>query len=219
MFKKIVLVSICLIMFCGLITLGYNNNNGPSDETEKEIEGTNYLLSLHCSSMESEGVYYYDVRKLIKSANVMWDWYDEQMKDPEFISWQEETGYKDRPNHRRIFAKDLSIPTYSGQGVRLSAEEYKVATDFSKEYVCKTFGDLVSDVMSDESERLKYYQSKGLISQAEMLSAIQLGTGGVYTYTGSERLKEIFISLPLFNKDKLELNETGYYTNYKMFIK
>ncbi len=219
MFKKLILFFLSAIIITNTTGYAYYKNEGPSDETQKEIDNLNNTIAWRSTVFESEGLYYYDIRKLLKSANIMWDIYDESMKDPEYIAWQEEYRYKDRPNHRRIVAKDLTIPAYTGSGPRLSTEEYKIATDFSKDYICKSFGDLVADLWSDERERLNYYQNAGLINGDEVYNCLKTGACGARIYIGSDELKNVLMTMPLFNKDKLELNESGFYTNYKKFVK
>ena len=219
MIKKIIIFFICLSMLCNFNVYSYGRNEGPSDETQKEIDSINSTLEWRSTAIESEGLYYSDIRELLKSTNLLWDIYDENMKDPEYISWQEEYNYKDRPKYRRIEARDLKIPPYSGSGPKLSAAEYKVATDFSKNYICKSFGDLVFDLWADEADRIYYYQSLGRIQPTEISDSIISGRTGRHIYVGSEELKNLLMTFPLFNKDKLELNESGYYSNYKTFIK
>ena len=219
MFKKLILLFLSATIITSTAGYSYYKDEGPRDETQKEIDSLNNTIAWRSTVFESEGLYYYDIRNLLKSTNIMWDIYDEKMKDPEYIAWQQEYRYKDRPSYRRITAKDLTIPAYTGSGPRLSTEEYKIATDFSKDYICKSFGDLVADLWSDESERLKYYQNAGLINGEEVYNCLKMGACGARIYVGSDALKNVLITMPLFNKDKLELNESGFYTNYKKLEK
>ena len=215
MLKRLATLTVCACICLSSISYSYFKMDGPNDETLKKIEQINSTLEWRSGVIESEGLYYSDIRNILKSTNIEWDAYDDSMKSVDFIL-REEYSYNNRPTFRRIEARDLTIPPYSGDGPRLSKDEYKIATDFSKDYICKSLGDLVFDVSGDESDRIFYYQSLGKIQPDEMSNCIQRGKTVGWIYVGSEELKNILMSLPLFNKDKLELNESGYYSNYKM---
>ena len=210
--------TISRLLVLGLVLIGIKSNlvcayERSTSNVNKDIETLNSKISFLAESLPYEGLYYYQIRELLKSYNI--DYMLEDNVTPDTPAWFADFNPK---NDRLITAKDLIIPPFTGSDLMLSNEEKLIAENFSLNYICKSEGDVLITLMYESLAHAQYLAKENGIED-NVFNMFKSGIGGFETFTGSDEVKEMLMAMPEFNRADLVKNEAGYYSNYKFLEK
>ena len=178
------------------------------------IQQLNIELYLLATTSPYEGLYYSDVRKkLLEYNSYGLNKYAKYFTDSILSNSLNPNNYLFDPLDIITYT-DVIIPEYMGSGKRLDEAEKRIARNFEANYECKTYGDLIYEMIS-KHRNLFSDEWKILISLDEKT--------GHYLYLGRSELtleeylaaSQFMVEVTEFNPQKLVYSNQGYMTNFK----
>ena len=182
-----------------------------NDDKQERIAKLNQELYLLSCYSPYEGLYYSDVRKKISEANHSTDIFRDFHTQSTYNIGASSFVYD--PS-REINYKDVIIPLYNGTGEKLSEDEKKFAMNFESNYECKTFGDVMYDMISHNRDVFTDGW-KDLVSMDSNLGHYLFLGRIAMSQADLEKAKTLMFDVDEFNVRIKKLYYTnGFFSNY-----